>query len=157
MDTLTENSIESIAVYSHIMSAITLPVGKLAKSDSTEVVKHEKIESTLGVKLNKYSLASTKCDARVFSQLVGHLLGDGSLATTHTSVTPYFVFSQSFRRFDYVWCVFKSLQHYCARVPKIYISYRKNIINSGCQVHTRSYPFLLTMRELFYVKSHNGV
>lgn len=72
-----------------------------------ELVKYGEGGSTLGIRrVSKYILSSTICTNRIRSQLVGHLLGDGSLIITRTSITPYFVFSQTLKRFDYVWHVF---------------------------------------------------
>jgi hypothetical protein len=142
-------------IVANIISAI-LPIIKIPKSNCKELVVYGKFESTLGIKFNKYCLYATKCCKATISQLVGHLLGDGNLSISYTSITPYFIFSQTVKRFEYVWHVFTKLHHYCARVPNMNISFRNNTITSNCQVHTRSYPFLLVLQELFYKKSING-
>lgn len=133
-----------------------LPIGKTPKSNCKELVVYGRIGSTLGISLTKYCLTATKCTKRTLSQLVGHLLGDGNLSMTYTSITPYFVFTQTSKRFEYVWSVFTQLHHYCTRVPSINTSYRNNMASTTCQVHTRSYAFLLILHELFYVKSESG-
>jgi heme/copper-type cytochrome/quinol oxidase subunit 2 len=122
-----------------------------------EVVKYGQGGNTLGIRrLPKYVMSSTICNNAVLSQLVGHLLGDGSINLSYTSTTPYFIFSQTLKRFNYVWHVFLRLYNYCATVPKINTSYRNNTITTNCQVHTRSYPFLLIVHNLFYKIDADG-
>ena len=62
---------------------------------------------------------------KIISQLVGHLLVDGSIHYSQTSVTPYFVFTQTIKRFKYVWHVYITLSPYCGRVPLINPGLRK--------------------------------
>jgi hypothetical protein len=90
------------------------------------------------------------------SQLVGHLLGDGSIHYMRTSVTPYFVFTQTIKRFEYIWHVYLTLSPYCCRVPLINPGLRKGIPHPFIQVMTRSYPALIPLHELFYQVSVNG-
>jgi hypothetical protein len=90
------------------------------------------------------------------SQLVGHLLGDGSLLYTRTSVTPYFVFTQTIKRFEYIWHVYLTLSPYCGRVPMFNRGIRKGIHYPFLQVITRSYPALIPLYKLFYQVSANG-
>lgn len=73
-----------------------------------------------------------------------------------TSVTPYFVFTQTVKRFEYIWHVFQQLKYYCGGIPKSHTSYRNNIPSTSCQIHTRSYSFLIPLFQLFYKKDLNG-
>lgn len=63
----------------------------------------------------------------IISQLVGHLLGDGSLNYSRTSVTPYFVFTQTIKRFEYIWHVYLTLSSYCGKVPFFKLGLRKDL------------------------------
>ena len=67
-----------------------------------------------------------------------------------TSVTPYFVFTQTIKRFEYIWHVYLTLSPYCGRVPLINPGLRKGIPHPFIQVMTRSYPALIPLHELFY-------
>lgn len=91
----------------------------------------------------------------IVSQLVGHLLGDGSLSKTYTSNYPYFVFTQTLKRFAYVWSVYNTLSHYCNSFPILNFSTRHGVVYPFLQVLTRSYPFMLTLYNVFY-KQVNG-
>lgn len=81
---------------------------------------------------------------------MGHLLRDGSIQFSKTSITPYFIFTQTQKRFEYVWFVFQNLSHYCGRFPLLNVSKRKGNIHCFFNVATRSYPTLLTYYQLFY-------
>jgi hypothetical protein len=124
--------------------------GKPASS-SKALVPSGIFGSTIGLgKLTQYVSASTVFTKEVVSQLVGHLLGDGSLSMTHTSVNPYFIFTQTIKQFELVWFVFTNLLHYCNSYPKLMFSRRKGKIYPFLQVHTRSYPYLTSIYNLFY-------
>lgn len=133
-----------------------IPIAKLPVSTCKELVAYGQKGSTLGIRLNSYCLQSTVCSMRVLSQLVGHLLGDGSLTMSHTSVLPYFVFTQTFKRFEYTWDIYIELAHFCGTLPKHYSSYRNETLSTSNSVRTRSYPFLMPLYCLFYTVSENG-
>lgn len=57
-------------------------------------------------------------------QIVGHLLGDGGLAISHTSVNSYFYFTQTFKRFECNFFVFASLSFLCEVYPYLQNSVR---------------------------------
>jgi hypothetical protein len=133
----------------------SIPV--VTTATSKELVKYGQGGNILGIRrLPKYILSSVICSSAILSRLIGHLLGDGSLNMSRTSVTPYFIFSQTFKRFSYVWHVFIQLQNYCATFPEANTSYRNGVVTTNCQVHTRSYFFLLVLFDLFYKKDING-
>nr|QCI56427.1 hypothetical protein [Hypsizygus marmoreus]QKJ80206.1 hypothetical protein [Hypsizygus marmoreus] len=70
-----------------------------------------------------------------------------------TSITPYFVFTQTQKRFGYVWFVFQQLSHYCGIYPFFNVSapYGSNGNRYYfMQVRTRSYPIMLTLYDMFY-------
>lgn len=69
---------------------------------------------------------------------------------SQTSVTPYFVFTQTLKRFGYAWFVFQQLSHYCTRYPLISKSIRNGNTHYSIQVMTRSYPTMLILYNLFY-------
>lgn len=66
------------------------------------MVLHGTHSSTVNISINKINKHSTLFTKKTQSQLVGHLLGDGFLTVTRTSVTPYFVFAQTIHHFDYM-------------------------------------------------------
>lgn len=101
-------------------------------------------------RLSNSTEASTLFPRKIVSQLVGHLLGDGSLAMTHTSNKPYFVFTQTLLRFDYIWSVYNTFSHYCNSFPILNFSKRKGNVYPFLQVLTRSYTFLLSLYHVFY-------
>lgn len=86
-------------------------------------------------------------------QIVGHLLGDGGLAITNSSVNSYFYFTQTFKRFEYSFFVFASLSFLCEVYPDLQKSVRKGTKISSLRVRTRSYPGFKLLHTLFY---HNN-
>jgi len=135
----------------------TIPVSKIV-SRSTEIVSFGVTgdPSVNNIRLNKHSRDITVFNNDILSQLVGHLLGDGTICYTRTSVTPYFVFTQTIKRFEYIWHVYLTLSPYCGRVPLFNPGLRKGIPYPFIQVMTRSYPALIPLHELFYLVSVNG-
>jgi len=135
----------------------SIPVSKIV-SRSTEVVPFGFTGTHLGssmgynIRLNKHSRDITVFYNEIISQLVGHLLGDGSIHYTRTSVTPYFVYTQTIKRFEYIWHVYLTLSPYCGRLPLINpgIRYGIPLRSPTIQVITRSYPALIPLHELFY-------
>lgn len=132
-----------------VLQLYMVPVKQL-KSSCTSLVIYGNVGATTNIRFNRMCANLTVFPARIMSQLVGHLLGDGSLIMTHTSVNPYFVFTQTLKRFTYTWSVFSSLSHYCARIPLLNNATRKGIPVPFTQVLTRSYPGLLSLYNLFY-------
>jgi hypothetical protein len=138
------------------LTALTsIPVSKIV-SRSTEIVPFGVTGASNNIRLNKHSRDITVFNNELLSQLVGHLLGDGSIHYTRTSVTPYFVFTQTIKRFEYIWHVYLTLSSYCGRVPLINPGLRKGIPHPFIQIMTRSYPALIPLHELFYQVSVNG-
>ncbi len=133
----------------------SIPVSKIV-TGSTEIVPFGVTGASNNIRLNKHSRDITEFNYELLSQLVGHLLGDGSIHYMRTSVTPYFVFTQTIKRFEYIWHVYLTLNPYCCRVPLINPGKRKGIPHPFLQVMTRSYPALIPLHELFYQKSVNG-
>jgi len=138
-----------------IASQASIPVSKIV-SRSTEIVSFGVTGASNNIRLNKHSRNITVFNNEHLSQLVGHLLGDGSIHYTRTSVTPYFVFTQTIKRFEYIWHVYQTLSPYCGRVPLINPGLRKDIPYPFIQVMTRSYPALIPLHKLFYQISVNG-
>lgn len=131
------------------------PISKIV-SRSTEVVPFGVTGASNNIRLNKHSRDITVFNNEIISQLVGHLLGDGSIHYSRTSVTPYFVFTQTIKRFEYIWYVYLKLSPYCGRLPLINPGLRKGIPYPFIQVMTRSYPALIPLYKLFYQANVNG-
>jgi hypothetical protein len=84
------------------LTALTsTPISKIV-SQSTKVVPFGVKGASNNIRLNKHSRDITVFNNDILSQLVGHLLGDGSMHYSRTSVTPYFVFTQTIKRFEYI-------------------------------------------------------
>jgi len=77
-----------------------------------------------------------------FSQIIGHLLSDGSLSMSWSNINPYFVFTQSFSRFQYTWFVFNNINFLCKSMSRLGKCNRNNKISYYLQVRTRSSSFL---------------
>ncbi len=129
-----------------LLSMAAIPC-KLLKSNSTAIVLHGSVGSTVGIRYNVLARNSTSFPTPIVSQIVGHLLGDGALVMSRTSTTPAFVFTQTIKRFAYLWQVFLTLSHYCQAMPRVGISRKVHLF---MQIHTRSYPILLALYNLFY-------
>lgn len=134
------------------------PAAKIPRSSCKSIVLHGTTGSTVGIGANNYMRQYTIFTMPVISQLIGHLLGDGTLqfSDNRKSVTPRFIFAQTLKRFDYVWSVFTNLSHYCAQTPYLNCVYRKGVYVPFMQVILRTYPTLLSLHSLFYVKTASG-
>jgi LAGLIDADG DNA endonuclease family/Cytochrome C oxidase subunit II, transmembrane domain len=143
-----------------VNSPVSLPVLKKIpvksfKSDCISLVVRgakNTLGSTTGINLNNYVRNITPFSQAIISQFVGHLLGDGSLIKSRSSITPYFVMTQTIKRFEYIWSIFMTLTPYVIRYPSVGLSRGKYLF---VQASTRSYPYLSTLFELFY-SLHNG-
>ena len=133
----------------------SIPVSKIV-SRTTEIVPFGVTGASNNIRINKHSRDITVFNIEHLSQLIGHLLGDGSIHYMRTSVTPYFVFTQTIKRFEYIWHVYLTLSPYCGRVPLFNIGLRKGISHPFIQIMTRSYPALIPLHELFYQVNVNG-
>jgi len=58
--------------------------------------------STIGINYNDRVRSIAPFPSALVSQLIGHMLGDGSLSMSWSSVLPYFVFTQTLKRFEYI-------------------------------------------------------
>jgi len=132
-----------------IITMVTTPISKIV-SRTTDIIPFGVTSASISIRLNKHSRDITKFYTEIISQLVGHLLGKGSIHYTRTSLTPYFVFTQSIKQFEYIWSVYLTLNPYCGRVPFFNPGYRQGISHPFIQVMTRSYPALTPLHELFY-------
>jgi hypothetical protein len=120
------------------------------------ILRNEKFyNSTIGLNFTQRSrnIIYFSYDSYIYSQIVGHLLGDGNLTMTWSSKNPYFVFTQGLIRFNYAWDVFNNLKFLCKSMPRLGKSYRKGKTYYHIQVQTRSYPFLKDIYDAFYVGS----
>ncbi len=134
-----------------LLSGITqlMSISKI-QSNCTKLVPFGIKGSSLHIRLNKHSRDITVFNNIIVSQLVGHLLGDGSLVYSRTSITPFFVFTQTIKQFKYIWSVYISLSPYCSKLPLYNRGLRKGISYPFLQVITRSYPALEPLHKLFY-------
>lgn len=120
------------------------------------ILRDEKLYiSTIGLNFTQRSRNEIyfTYDSNIFSQIIGHLLGDGSLSMTWSSKNPYFVFTQGLIRFNYAWDVFNNLKFLCKSMPRLGKSYRKGKTFYHIQFQTISYPFLKDIYAAFYVSN----
>ena len=78
-------------------------------SNCKDIIPFGQLYPTIGIRLTQLSLNMTVIPLVSVEQIVGHLLGDGGLAITNSSVNSYFYFTQTFKRFEYSFFFFASL------------------------------------------------
>lgn len=160
MDIFSNNSLVFTCTVM-IMSVVPIKIkksrGKIIPNNTcTDIVVYGSVGS--GIKLGRMNWVIadfTYFPPIIVSQLIGHLLGDGSLTKSYTSTFCYFVFTQTVKQFKYTWHVFEQLKHYCNSVPLWNMGLRKGVSYPFTQILTRSYPYLMTLYNLFY-KQENG-
>lgn len=101
-----------------------VPVKSLSSTCTAMVVRGAPytLGSTTGINLNNHVRGITPFPTVIVSQLVGHLLGDGALTMSWSSLSPSFIMTQTLKRFDYIWSVFMTLSHYASRYPTVGLS-----------------------------------
>jgi heme/copper-type cytochrome/quinol oxidase subunit 2 len=70
-----------------------VPISKFYSSSIRDLVPYGHIRSTVNIRLSNNNKINTVFTSKIISQFVGHLIGDGSLIISKTSVNPYFVFT----------------------------------------------------------------
>ena len=122
------------------------------QTDCKSLISYGSVYSTVGIRLNPHSRNTTELNSSTREQIVGHLLGDGTLFVSHTSKNPSFRFIQSNQKFEYMWSVFNYLSHLCERVPDFLVTLRNGTVCFSLRVRTRSYAFFNDLHNLFYIK-----
>jgi len=122
------------------------------------LINNDLYRSTVGIKITEQSrnITSPFYNSHLWSQIIGHLLGDGSLVLSWSSKNPYYVFTQGFKRFNYAWFVFNNMSFLCKSMPRLGKSNRKGKIYWNIQILTRNYPFLKNLYDVFYIKDVNN-
>lgn len=134
----------------------SVPMKLLPLSTCTALVPLGEVTTTLNMNFNSHVRGLILFPRVIVEQLVGHLLGDGHLSLSHTSITPNFVFVQALAKFSYLWHVYWTLRHYCKSLPKASPSYRAGTLCIALYVYTRSYPLMNYLYSLFYVVGAGG-
>jgi hypothetical protein len=88
-------------------------------SNCKDIIPFGQLYPTIGIRLTRLSRNMTVIPLVSVEQIVGHLLGDGGLAISHTSVNSYFYLTQTFKRFEYNFFVFSSLSFLCEAYPNL--------------------------------------
>jgi len=131
------------------LTNFVIPISQIL-SRSTEVVSFGVTGSSNNIRLNKNSRDITVFNNMIISQLVGHLLGNGLLHYSRTSVTLYFVFTKTIKQFEYIWHIYLTLSSYYGKVPFFNLGLLKEMPHPFIQVMTCSYSALTTLYKLFY-------
>ena len=111
---------------------------------------------TIGIRLNKHCRQITILLPLQKEQLIGHMLGDGCISYSKTSVNPNFRFVQSLQKVNYLMFSFNFLAFYCESLPKVRSKILTGKIFFEIGFRTRSYPFLLKIHNLFYKKINDN-
>jgi len=133
-----------------------VPISKIYSPSIRDLVVYGKLGSTVNIHLSNDNKLNTVFTSKIISKIIGHLLDDGYLIISITSVNPYFVFTQTIKRLEYIYFVYLNLSHYCIKFPILNKSCRKGIFSNSLQIHTRNYPLLLILHSLFYKKNLYG-
>lgn len=120
------------------------------KTNCKELTVYGELNSSVGLRLNRAARTMTVLPLSVIDQIVGHLLGDRGLSYSSTSITPYFYFTQTIKRFAYGFFVFSNFSFMCESMPVTMRNFRKGIHNYALRIRTRNYPNLIIIHELFY-------
>lgn len=121
----------------------------------TAIVPYGVMGNSNGIKLSQYARDITVLTETMRDQIIGHILGDGSLTKSYTSKNAYFVFTQTSKRFFYIMHIFSILGPLCLKLPTLGCSLRKGIRSYYLQIHSRSYPFFSNLYNLFYFDGIN--
>jgi len=106
---------------------------------------------TIGIRLNNHCRQITILLPLLRDQIIGHMLGDGCIVYSKTSIIPYFQFIQALQKVNYLMFSFNYLSSLCESLPKGQSSIRKGKILFAISFRTRSYPFLLKY-TIFFIK-----
>lgn len=107
---------------------------------------------TIGIRLNNHCRQITILLPLLRDQIIGHMLGDGCIVYSKTSIIPYFQFIQALQKVNYLMFSFNYLSLLCESLPKGQSSIRRGKNLFAISFRTRSYPFLLKIHNLFYKK-----
>lgn len=69
---------------------------------------------TIGIRLNKHCRQITILLPLLRDQIIGHMLGDGCIVYSKTSIIPYFQFIQALQKVYYLMFSFNYLSLLCA-------------------------------------------
>lgn len=150
-------SIDNVPLIHMTMSSVKIIRGEVISITKIKPLSHEKyvvpygiIFANNGIRLNNWVRSITQLTSYQFYQIIGHLLGDGTLEPSRTARHPRFCFTQTFKRFDYLWSVYNNLNNLCQKLPTPNKGIRNGTNFYNLVIHTRSYPFWSDFYNLFY-------
>jgi LAGLIDADG DNA endonuclease family len=159
--------ISNMSLYEYPSTIVLNYVDEKTVNEYKELYKNTKLiiindymyQSTIGLNISEQTRVFTNLSysSYIFSEIIGHLLGDGSLTLTWSSKNPFFIFTQGFLRFKYTWFVFNNINFLCKSMPRLGKSNRKGKISYNIQILTRSYPFLKELYDIFYIKKDKKI
>ena len=142
MDPHTNCILLSQLSFTLLIRAKSVPIRSFV-SPCTAIIPYGGSYSSIGIRLNSWVRGITILTPRIRSIILGSLLGDGALVMSRTSVNPYFVFTQTIKRYWYTSFMFAELSSLCQKAPTLGSSTRHGVTSYFTQIHTRSYPCLL--------------
>jgi len=85
--------------------------------------------------------------------VVGLILSDACLRISKGSVNAFLKFNQSTKHFEYFWFVYRLLSPIIKVIPLYYTGTRKDVPFYGIEFNTPNLPFLIVLKDLFYINS----
>jgi len=76
------------------------------QSNGTSIIYLDTVYLSIGIRLNQRCRDITILSSFSRSKIIGYILGYGGLFYSKTSNYPYFSFTQTFKRFKYLWFSF---------------------------------------------------
>jgi len=76
------------------------------QSNGTSIIYLDTVYLSIGIRLNQRCRDITILSSFSRAKIIGYILGDGGLFYSKTSNYPYFSFTQTFKRFKYLWFSF---------------------------------------------------
>lgn len=149
MDPHTNCILLSKLSFTLLIRAESVPIRSFV-STCTAIIPYGGSYSSIGIRLNSWVRDITILTPRIRSIILGSLLGDGALVMSRTSINPYFVFTQTIKRYWYTSFMFAELSSLCQKAPTLGGSTRHGVTSYFTQIHTWSYPCLLPWYDSFY-------
>lgn len=130
------------------------------KTDCTSIIPYNRFAvnplfsyfGNIGIKFSSISRKMTVLYPYPFYQIIGHMLGDGSMEKDSPNANPRFIFGQALEKYSYSFVSFLGLSYLCQSFPGISKGMRKGRHTYKFLYKTRNYPVFNFVHTLFYKK-----